>query len=369
MAGQNKNTELAKVEEAPTKRPLMPIIVDHQEMLADFLPDHIDHDKFFLVANGVLRGSKYLRDCLSQKKGVEGFLKSLKQAAMDGLIPDGTREAAIVPYKGVPTYVRMYGGMLKMMRQSGVVTDINTGLVCENDEFDFVRGTKNFVHHKAAFKNRGDKIAAWCVIRTKDGGEYFDIMGADEIMQIKSAVKAQNGPWGNKAHEGQMWRKTVLRRTAGLAPISTDMHNAFAREDAENYDFDHLQKPSPAARLEANMAASNRGQVIGLDPTDPNQTAEDATYSEEEEPQGETSPEDPKWKLTENPDDMTGEKWEKYTDKLLKDLEKRGISGKAFDALYKPELDHMARLSSADFDRMLDAMQARDQADGDKKET
>ena len=358
-----KNDLIAQEEKAPA-RPLMPIIIDHQEMISDFLPDHVDAEKFFLIANGVLRGSKSLRECLGTKAGVAGFLGSLKQAAMDGLMPDGKREAAIVPYGGVPTYVRMYHGMMKMMRQSGEILDINTGLVCENDSFDWCRGTENYVRHKQAFTKRGKKIAAWCVIRTKDGGEYFDIMGADEIIQIKNASKAKNGPWGNSAHEGQMWRKTILRRTSNLAPLSTDMQNSFAKEDEENYNFDHLQKPSASDRLIANMAKKTRGQVIDLDPSreeDPapdEKPADDAPTDKEEKPAERIL-------MPADPEDMDGEQWENYTNALIEDLQKRGITGKAFDRLYKPELDHMANLSVADFDRILDAMES---VDGGKKE-
>lgn len=353
MASENAKNEIISREETAPKRPLMPIIVDHQEMIKDFLPGHVDAEKFFLVANGVLRGNSYLRGCLDSKKGVAGFLGSLKQAAMDGLMPDGKREAAIVPYGGVPTYVRMYGGMLKMMRQSGVIADINTGLVCENDEFDFGRGTRNYVHHKVAFSNRGKKIAAWCVIRTKDGGEYFDIMGADEINQIKRASKAKNGPWSNAAHEGQMWRKTVLRRTAGLAPISTDMQNAFAREDEENYNFDHLQRPSAADRLKANMEAKDRGQITDIDP---------ANYEEPED--GKLKPDAPKKSviLSKDPRAMDGDEWKSYTDDLIKELSTSGMAGDDFNKIYSLELGHIANYSVENYDRVLDAMESAGQA-------
>lgn len=365
----DQETGLIAQEEKTPARPLMPIIIDHQEMIADFLPDHVDSEKFFLIANGILRGSKSLRECLGTKAGVAGFLGSLKQAAMDGLMPDGKREAAIVPYGGVPTYVRMYHGMMKMMRQSGEILDINTGLVCENDKFDFCRGTENYVRHKQAFTKRGKKVAAWCVIRTKDGGEYFDIMGADEIIAIKNAAKAKKGPWGNAAHEGQMWRKTILRRTSNLAPLSTDMQNSFAKEDEENYNFDHLQKPSASERLVANMAKKERGNIIDLDPshdddpdpdTDPGANG-DRRAQEDREAEMDVAP---KIELPADPAKMDGEQWETFTNSLIEDLNKRGISGKEFDQLYKPELDHMANLSVADFDRILDAMES---ADGGKE--
>ena len=359
----NSNEErglISQTSKAPT-RPMMDIIIDHQEMIADFLPDHVDAEKFFLIANGILRGSMSLRECLDTKKDVQGFLGSLKQAAMDGLMPDGKREAAIIPYSGVPTYVRMYHGMMKMMRQSGEILDINTGLVCENDKFDFCRGTENYVRHKQAFTARGKKISAWCVIRTKDGGEYFDIMGRDEIIQIKNAARAKNGPWGNAAHEGQMWRKTILRRTSNLAPLSTDMQNSFAKEDEENYNFDHLQQPSASERLVANMAKKDRGNVIDIEPSQDDDPAKDpdvaADMRAQEDREGEMDTA-PKIDLPADPEGMSGQQWENFTNDLIKDLNKRKISGEEFNEIYKIEIDHMAKLSVADFDRVLDAMEA-----------
>lgn len=345
---ENKpTTDLTTTEDQRPPRPMMQIIVDHQDNIADFLPNHIDEEKFFLIANGILRGSTALRNCIKTGKGTAGFLGALKQAALDGLMPDGKIEAAIVPYGGIPTYVRMYHGMVKMMRQSGEIKDINTGLVCENDQFDFCRGTDNYVRHKQAFKDRGAKIAAWCVIRTKDGGEYFDIMGADEIIQIKNAAKAKNGPWGNKAHEGQMWRKTVLRRASKLAPISTDLQNRFAKEDDETYDFSHLQAPTEAERFLKNAKDKKKRPVIDIDPSN-----QDAAGSDE------ATEIEKKLSLPDDLDTMGEDDWDRFTADLIAEMKRLAVAQAVFESLYNDELDYMAQLSSGNYDKYLDAIEA-----------
>ena len=351
MDSQTK-TDLAVVENKKPKK-LDPIIARAEGALSEFLPDHIDHEKFFRVANGVIKSNAYLRKMVvNNQESAEAFLMSLKECAMDGLIPDGKREAAIVPYGKFPTYVRMYGGMLKMMRQSGEVQDIQTGLVCENDPvWEFMRGTESYVRHQEALTDRGEKVACWCVIRTTNGGKYFEVMGRDDILKIKSAVKAKNGPWSNKAHEGEMWRKTVLRRAAKLAPLSTDLHNAFQAEEDRLYDFSRYQRPSAADQMMADVDAMRAEQGDFVDA----EILADEAGDDGDAPIKDVSAHHEK--LPADPNQMDDDDWQKYADKFIQKFKESKLSAEEFDALHKAELDAMAMHASASFDKILDVFE------------
>jgi len=358
----DQKTELAKVDKKPK---FLPVIEKVAPSLEEFFPDHIDPEKFLRVVNGVLKSNSFLAGCLESKKGKIGFFNSMKQAAIDGLVPDGKYEAAIVPFKGVPTYVRMYGGMVKMMRQSGEIIDIQTGLVYEAElkdasHFDFSRGTNPFIHHKEMlFGDRGKMAACWAVIRTKGGGFYFEVMGREDVMKIKNGSPAKNnGPWSNKAHEGAMWRKTVLRQAAKLAPISTDLQNAFAREYDQTHDFTHLQEKTPAQRLEEKMDRKQAGKSRPLIEGNVRQDAvdediDDAEVSAENEKKGVDTIE-----LPMSPEEMGPDDWTDYTTKILKSAEDQKMHVNLFNRTYASQLDAMAQFSSSSYNRVLDAQDA-----------
>ena len=355
---------------------LHPVVQSAADQLADFLPESVDPERFLRTMNGAIKSDNYLMDCLKTADGKKSLLIAFRQCAMDGLFPDGKREAAIIAFKGRATYIPMYGGLLKRMRNSGEVKDVQTGLISKNDDFDFQRGTETYLHHKQALENRGDKIGAWALVKTTDGGEYFDVMGKDEILAIKSAVKARSGPWFNKAHEGEMWRKTALRRASKLAPLSSEVQNVFSRDDTM-YDFSATQAQTPADRLNQHMAdkaAGSAGNVIDgraerrepekkVDERPDNAADQDADKPVSEKKTGrkplDDAPKDePKSKndkvlFPQNPDDMTDKEWVEFTDALIEDYRKRNISMKAFDALYGEELNFLADKSAAQYDRIL----------------
>lgn len=376
----------------------LPVVQSAASALVDFLPDSIDPERFLRTMNGCIKADKYLTDCLNTADGKKSLLIAFRQCAMDGLFPDGKREAAIIAFKGKATYIPMYGGLLKRMRNSGEVKDVQTGLICKNDVFDFQRGTDNYLHHKQALENRGEKIGAWALVTTTDGGEYFDVMGKDEILEIKKAVKARSGPWFNSAHEGEMWRKTALRRASKLAPLSSDVQNVFSRDDTM-YDFSQTQAQTPADRLNSHMAdkaAGRSGAVIDSKPSNkrlkaPEKDEADSRPSDErgrdqdERPrdngpderdrQREREPEQKKSTrkpLEDKPDnepdeqtssgkvgfpcdplEMSEDQWVQFTDDLIADYKARKIPMRDFDKLYGEELNYLADQSPQQYDRVL----------------
>ena len=201
--------------------------------LTEAMPTHIAADRFELIATAAIGSTPKLLQALAENP--KTVWASIMAAATDGLLLDG-REAALVPFWSSKTgtqcqYIPMIGGILKMMRQSGMVSSLSAQVVYENDEFTYELGDRESIFHKPAVNGpRGKPQLAYAVLHTTDGGIYREVMGRDEIMAVKKMSKAKNGPWSGP-FETEMWRKTVLRRLAKRAPLSTDVVNLIQRDD------------------------------------------------------------------------------------------------------------------------------------------
>lgn len=202
------------------------------------LPDHIPVEKFQrVVMNQIAANPSFLQ------KDRASLLSACMKAAGDGLLLDG-REAALVSFGNEVSYMRMVAGILKLIRNSGEVSTISTGVVHENDEFrHFTDDDGEHFHHEANHKtDRGQPYAAFAMVRTKDGGVYIEVMNRDEIEKVRSVSKSKDsGPW--KQWPGEMWRKTVVRRLSKRLPMSTDVIGTIAMDD------DDLEVQAPVATV------------------------------------------------------------------------------------------------------------------------
>ena len=206
---------------------------EQMPVIAEGMPSHVDSNRFELIARSAISSSSYLLSCL--KDNPRSVWSSIMAAGQDGLLLDG-RESALVPFRSSKDgwtcqYIPMIGGILKMMRQSGKVSSLSAHVVYENDDFDYELGDQERIEHKPILTGpRGKPVLAYAILHTTDGGIYREVMSAEEILKVKAISKAKNGPWSGP-FETEMWRKTVLRRLAKKAPLSTDVINLMKRDD------------------------------------------------------------------------------------------------------------------------------------------
>lgn len=195
-----------------------------QSRLIDALPSTIPVRQFITTV---------LTACTLEPKLLTVDRRSLFMACMksarDGLLPDG-REAALVPFRDndagnqVATYIPMYAGLLKKVRNSGELASLSANAVYDNDVFEYELGDDERIVHKPAFgKPRGKIIAAYAIARTKSGGIYRRVLGTDDIKLLKAFSKAKKGPWHGD-FEAEMWVKSAIRKLAKILPQSTDIN-------------------------------------------------------------------------------------------------------------------------------------------------
>ena len=199
------------------------------------------------------------------------IMDSVTKAAQMGLVIDGV-ESALVPRKAKCTLMVMFQGLLKMVRNSGELKDIQSAVVYEKDEFDYYTDeTGEHLKHRRAWGDRGARKLVYAIARTKDGGTYVEVMDAGQVDAVrKQGYNSGDSPW-NGPFQDEMWRKSVIRRMAKRLPSSTDMES-FAQ------DLDSDDAPSDAPKEEKPSTSSKLAVVV-------------AAATPEPEPEKETAPE------------------------------------------------------------------------------
>lgn len=137
-----------------------------------------------------------------------------------------------------------YRGLQKLAMEAGAVSRMNTQVVYENDvfEIDLADDVKP-VTHKPDRKDRGDIIGAYCLSTLPDGTKQVEWMEYYEIQKVRDASESWKAYTEKKIptciwveHEGEMIRKTVIKRAQKYLPKTDNEHLQNAIE-LDNRDF------------------------------------------------------------------------------------------------------------------------------------
>ena len=212
------------------------------------------------------------------------LVASIMRAAQMGLIIDGV-ESALVPRKAKCTLMVMYQGLLKMVRNSGELKDIQSAVVYEKDEFDYYTDeTGEHLKHRRFWGDRGQRKLVFAIARTKDGGIYVEVMDATQVSAVqKQGYNGADSPW-NGPFADEMWRKSVIRRMAKRLPSSSDMESfsQALHEDDDIFNGDDDDKPEVTPETGAKPAVSSAlAAAVGATPA-----PEPATPAKQEAPEG-----------------------------------------------------------------------------------
>lgn len=221
----NQPRDLVRKTEREQIRDVEHSLKQMRERLLSALPVHIPVQLFVATVLTACSVEPKLLSCDRHSL----FLACLR-AARDGLLPDG-REAALAPYwneqqrKDMATYMPMYPGLLKKVRNSGELQSLSANAVYANDHFEYELGDDERIVHRPEYKGpRGEIIAAYAIAKVKNGGVYRRVLTAEEVEEIKAFSKAKKGPWTGK-FESEMWVKSAIRRLSKILPQSTDINS------------------------------------------------------------------------------------------------------------------------------------------------
>ncbi|MDB5730722.1 MAG: BcepIL02 [Variovorax sp.] len=194
------------------------------------------------------------------------FIAGCMKAAKDGLMPDG-REAFLNVYSTkvkdratgrehwikLVSYQPMVGGLVKALYEHPDVDMVDAAAVFRNDHFKFVRGDNPRLEHEPTMEDdAGPVIAAYMVVKLKNGQIKREVMPRRDIEKVRAASKAgesASGPW--KKWYDQQAIKSVIKRGAKQLPRH-DHFNKIEQSDNEALGFSGT--PSSVADVAARNA-------------------------------------------------------------------------------------------------------------------
>jgi len=230
--------------------------------IARALPKHMDPDRITRIALTVLKQTPKLGEC-----DPATFLGALMTASQLGLEPGPLGESYLVPYGRTVTFIPGYRGLAKLAWQSGQVESITAEIVGEHDEFDFQMGDDPHITHRPSLSDPGRPIAAYAVIRIKGGGVMRGVMSVAAIEKVRKRSKASgSGPWVTDWDE--MAKKTVLKRTLKLAPLSTELQTAASLDGSVRTDIRTLEQSTPTLEHDVEITTPARFEQTEYGPVD-----------------------------------------------------------------------------------------------------
>lgn len=215
--------------------------------LAEVTPKHLTPDRLIRVAIAAAGRTPELLKCTPAS-----LLNSVMQAAQVGLEPGSALgEAYLVPYGGTCQLIIGYRGLISLARRSGQIASIEAHVVHANDKFTCRYGLDAKLEHEPDWSgNPGELVAVYAIARLKDGGTQLEVMTRAQVDGIRTRSKASgSGPWVTDYAE--MARKTAVRRLAKYLPLSIEMAEALAIDDAsESADILEIPAASGGDRME-----------------------------------------------------------------------------------------------------------------------
>lgn len=223
-----------------------------QGEIAKQLPKGVDADRFVRTATTVVNMNPELLTCTPNS-----LFAAIMLAAKDGLLPDG-KEALIQPYnvkvskpnekperwEKQAQYMPMVKGLIQIMYRTGDVAMVDGVAVYEKDHFEYERGDSPRIVHRPymGMDNPGQIIAAYCVIKLKNGEVKREVMFRRDLLKVREASKAKNGPGWTK-WEDQFSIKAVIKRAVKQLPTDSEDFERVIQHDNDAMGFDFSDKP------------------------------------------------------------------------------------------------------------------------------
>lgn len=243
-----------------------------QGEIAKQLPKGVDAERFVRTATTVVNMNPELLTCTPNS-----LFAAIMLAAKDGLLPDG-KEALIQPYnvnvagKGQPPkwekqaqYMPMVKGMMQIMYRTGEVAMVDGVAVYEKDVFEYERGDMPRIIHKpyTGMEAPGPVVAAYVVIKLKNGEVKREVMFRRDIENVRQASKAKDGP-GWKNWYDQFAIKAVIKRAFKQLPTDSEDFDRVIQHDNDAMGFDFSDKPQAIQGAQQPRIAAQPGQPSRL---------------------------------------------------------------------------------------------------------
>lgn len=147
-----------------------------------------------------------------------------------------------------------YQGLVKLLTDTGSITAVNAQLVYENDHIEVNASdfSNPIIHKPNPFGDRGKIIGAYAVSILPSGVKQHETMSVEELYEIRDrsesykafkAGKIKSCVW--TTDEGEMMRKTVVRRIVKYLPKSENFERVSTAISLDTQDY----QPSDSQKM------------------------------------------------------------------------------------------------------------------------
>lgn len=229
------------------------------------LPKQLDVERFMRLCMTVIRKTPAIQRCEPLS-----IVSSVVEASQLGLELDPVLgHGYLIPRKSkklseqygrqvtLCTFMPGYKGFIHLMRNSGLVTNVNAELRLEGEDFHVDLGTQRALIHVPNYElNRTDEklwLGAYCVVYFRDWNQPdFEYLPKSEINERRNRSDAKDsGPWVSDTDA--MWKKTTIRAIAKRMPLSPQnrelIRTAALDELRENEEYREREPIAPAFEL------------------------------------------------------------------------------------------------------------------------
>lgn len=206
--------------------------------IARALPKHLNPDRIARIALTSFRKTPALGKCDPMS-----VLAAVVQASQLGLEIGMNGEAHLVPFQAECQLIPGYLGLMKLARQSGLVSDIYAHEVRAGDRFKLKLGTDRLLEHDlmtlpcgfpVAEDVRGQVVGFYAVAVLNDGSRAFEVITLQEVERIRNnssgykfaKAYGRSSPWDTDFVP--MGLKTIIRRLCKYLPKSAELSMALA---------------------------------------------------------------------------------------------------------------------------------------------
>lgn len=140
-----------------------------------------------------------------------------------------------------------YKGFISLAYRSPSVESIEAEAVHENDTFEHMQGSKNFLTFKKALKDRGEMIGAYCLVKLHNGAEVAVTLPIDEI------------------HKARAKSETYLALARNVTGAQNDKDRAYAQKKLDDTPW-VMWEDDMAAKTAIKKLISKRLSLTSDDP-------------------------------------------------------------------------------------------------------
>lgn len=263
---QSQNQQISQAQWAAERtKSIVDAVVQQRRIIESVLPDGVGFDRFRTTLLMLLRHNPDILECTNAS-----IVQCCIRGAYDGVNLDGV-EAAAVPsnnkykdenghdrWRKEARYNIMVAGVRKQIMATGMVKDPpETIIVYSNEEFEeWIEDGQRQIRHRKKLADRGDMVGVYSMARLHSGNISYEVMALDDIVALKQFATQKGAVWTSKM-EGEMWRKSVLRRHKKTLLGGT------ARPDAEEIDL-FPENPANVSALPPPRARPQRSDYARL---------------------------------------------------------------------------------------------------------